>query len=157
VEVVASPENAQGLTAALRERDLAGKRVWIPAGNREGTAVRVISPALASAGAEVERFGVYDVQAVSARPERWEPLAARTPGAIVFHSPSAVEAVARETAVPVVRWRGSAVWVAIGETTATRCDRLGGRKVVRCAEPSDPGVVAALASIGTLGVREGRP
>jgi len=85
----------------------------------------------------------------------WDPLARHDPGAIVFHSPSAVDAVAQVSDPAVGRWRTEATWVAIGETTAGRCRETGEHEVVSSPEPSDPGVVAALASIGTLGVREG--
>jgi len=154
VEVEPAVQSAEGLLAALADRDLSGRRVWIPSGDREGTAVRLLPPALAERGAEVEVFEVYAVRARSAGPGLWEPLAKAEPGAIVFHSPSAVDAVVQVSDPAVGRWRTEATWVAIGETTAGRCRETGEHEVVSSPEPSDPGVVAALASIGTLGVRE---
>jgi uroporphyrinogen-III synthase len=157
VEVVPERQNAEGLLAELEKRDLAASRVWIPAGDREGTARRLLPPALAERGAEVEVFQVYGVRVRGGAPGLWEPLVDHHPGAIVFHSPSAVETVAEESAPPVVRWRETAAWVAIGDSTAARCEKREARAVVRSAEPSDEGVIAALASIGALGVQGRKP
>jgi len=157
VEVVPARQNAEGLLAELAKRDLSASRVWIPAGDREGTARRLLPPALAKRGAEVEVFGVYSVRARGGIPGLWDPLADHLPGAIVFHSPSAVETVVGESAPPVVRWREAAAWVAIGDSTAARCTKREAHTVVRSAEPSDEGVIEALTSIGALGVQGRKP
>jgi len=160
VDLVPARENAAGLLEAFAAEGLAGKTVWIPGGNRAGSATRELPEALAAAGARVLAFQVYETADRRLSPEDLRELGAGEPGAVIFHSPSAAEAL---YAAPVGRvfpegdpgaaraWRERAVPVAIGPVTARRLDELGAAGVLTCAEPSDEAIIAVLETAGGPG------
>jgi uroporphyrinogen-III synthase len=127
-------------------------RVWIPAGDRPGSARAVFPRFFAERG---ERASVLEVYATADRdltPHERERLGSVDPGAVVYHSPSAADSVARMCgeAAPdtagsaVAAWWREGVPVAVGPTTARRLAVLGADGVRTAAEPSDADVVACL-------------
>ena len=148
VELVPSSENAEGLLELLNRTDMRGRRVWIPAGNREGSARGVLSETLRKRGADVVLFSVYETRDRVLTAEDEARLNDAEPGAIVFHSPSAVEAVfANGAPVAMRRWL-SAELAAIGPSTAARAREMGLDCVLEASEPSDQALVSLLVSLG---------
>jgi len=148
VELVPKSENAEGLLEIMGRVDMRGKRVWIPGGNREGSARHVLPDALRARGAEVVTLGVYETLDRVASVDELAKLNAATPGAVVFHSPSAVDVVfAKNASEEVRRWQGADL-VAVGPVTAVQCRRQRSERVWECTEPSDLALLALLASIG---------
>lgn len=151
VLLVPEKEDAQGLLGAFERHDLAGRRVWIPAGNRGGSANRELPSGLRAAGAIPEVFQVYETRERELTETDVQRLDAVTPGAVIVHSPSAAEAIFGSGAMPALdRWRTDAVAVAIGPVTAKRLENLGVFAIHVCREPSDDGVLEALAGIDRL-------
>ena len=148
VEATPEEETADGLLGALLNHDLRGRRVWIPAGNREGSATRTLPEALAKRGAEVSVFQVYEtVDRELSAPEQAN-LDRAIPGAIVLHSPSAADAVfAAGAPAAVARWRAEAVAVSIGPATSRRLGELGAKQVAQCLHPSDAAVAATVIAL----------
>ena len=154
--VVLTPEkeSARGLAAAFGAYDLAGARIWIPGGNRKGSAREELPEELNRAGAQVTTFQVYDTRDRRLMADELALLEAATPGAMLFHSPSAAEALFRaDQPAPVARWRDSATCVAIGETTRRRLAQLGARQIFVSRQPSDAGVLTALGESGLAATR----
>ncbi len=148
VEATPEEETAEGLLGALLTHDLRGRRVWIPAGNREGSATRVLPEALSRRGAEVSVFQVYETVDRELSPQEQANLDGTIPGAAVFHSPSAVEAVfAAGAPAAAVRWRDEATAVSVGPATSRRLSELGTKKVAQCSRPSDASLVAAVIAL----------
>jgi uroporphyrinogen-III synthase len=148
VEATPEEETADGLLGALLAHDLRGRRVWIPSGNREGSATRTLPEALTERGADVSVFQVYEtVDRELSLPEQTN-LDRAIPGAIVLHSPSAVEAVfAAGGCAAAARWRAEAVAVSIGPATSRRLSDLGAKRVAQCLQPSDTAVAAAVFAL----------
>lgn len=146
VEVVPTKEHAEGLLEALTTFDFRGRRVWIPSGSREGTAVRLLPDTLRARGAAVDVYPVYETTERVPTAADAELLERAEPGAIVLHSPSAVEAVFSPRATPSVRRWHDADLVTIGPATSRRCRELGRDRVLECAAPSDIAVIAVVAS-----------
>jgi uroporphyrinogen-III synthase len=154
VDLTPSTQNARGLVAAFGAADLTGARIWIPGGNRRGSALEELPEELSRAGAQVSTFQVYDTRARPLVDDELARLDAATPGAMLFYSPSAAEAVFQEQQpAAVVRWRDTASCVAIGETTRRRLAQLGARQVFISREPSDAGVLATLMDSGLAATR----
>ena len=148
VEIVPKSENAGGLLEVLRRVEVRGQRVWIPAGNREGSARGILSQALQERGADVQTFSVYETLDRVLTVEDEAHLNEAEPGAIVFHSPSAVDAVfSKNVPASVRRWYDVAL-VGIGATTAARCREFRPDHVHEAGEPSDPALAALLVSLG---------
>jgi len=146
VDVVPTREHAEGLLEALTTRDFRGRRVWIPAGNREGSAVRLLPESLRKRGALVSVLPVYETMERMLTPADTDLLDASEAGAIVLHSPSAVEAVFSDRAPAAARRWHSADLVTIGPATSRRCRELGQERVFECSVPSDPAIIAVAAS-----------
>jgi uroporphyrinogen-III synthase len=147
VELVPKSENAEGLLEALSRVDVNGRRVWIPGGSREGSARQLLPEALRARGALVTTLAVYETLDRKLGPEDLARLDAAEPGFIVFHSPSAVDAVfSAVTPEAVGRWK-RAYLVAIGPATSDRCRWARAQRTVVCPEPSDAAVVAVITSI----------
>ncbi len=147
VEALPGEEDAEGLLRALLAFELRGRRMWIPSGNREGSATRALPEALAGRGALVSVVPVYETVDRPLTPPELRRLAEAVPGVVVFHSPSAVEAVFSPVAAdPVLRWRESAVALAIGPATFRRLGELGARRMAQCREPSDAEVVVVVTA-----------
>ena len=144
---VPAEERAEGLLAALATEELTNRRVWIPAGDRPGSANRELPAALAGRGAVVTVFRVYETRDRALLPDELAALAAREPAAVLLHSPSAADAVYRYPHAAVAAWRERAAAVAIGPVTRVRLEQLGANRVVEAPEPSDRGVLAALAAL----------
>jgi len=150
VTVIAVRDHAEALGVELAKLGLGGKRIWIPAGDREGSAHAFLPEFLRMAGASVETFGVY--RNLDREPEAQERVRLQTadPGAVVLHSPSGAAAFRRLTASgPLVPW-WSAPAVALGPTTARRLQDLDCPHVRLSPTPSDGGVLSALAGISRL-------
>jgi uroporphyrinogen-III synthase len=148
VSLVPQDERAGGLIEGLASVSLAGTRVWIPSGSREGSATRELPDYFRQEGARVSVIGVYEnrVRTLDADDER--ALQAARPGAVLLHSPSAGEALSAHLDNPVVRrWWEAASLLAIGPVTARRLEALGASAVAICEEPSDEGVIAALGRL----------
>jgi uroporphyrinogen-III synthase len=145
VELIPEQANADGLLETFRSTSLHGQEIWIPAGNREGSARRTLPVVLRERGAEVEVFGVYLTEDMTPLPEDLHRLEDATPGAIVFHSPSTVSAVFGPDAPEAFRaWGAAALAVSIGPVTTSRLRSLGAPSVSECREPSDEAVVETL-------------
>jgi len=143
------PENecAEGLLAELAHEAINGKHVWIPAGDRPGSANRDLPEALARLGATVEVFRVYQTRDRPLSTAELEALACE-PGAMVVHSPSAAEAVfTGPCPTAITPWRERAVAIAIGPVTRVRLEQLGVTHIAEAPEPSDSGVLTTLAAI----------
>lgn len=148
VETVPVEENAEGLLKALAGIDVKGRRIWIPSGNRSGSATKRLPAALRSRGAEVSAFAVYETLTRVLSRREIEALEKAAPGAIVFHSPSAAEAVFASNVPAVVKqWKNAAPAVSIGPVTSARLRGLGAGTVTECREPTDEAVVRALADL----------
>ena len=148
VELVPSTENAEGLLEVMRRVDMRGQRVWIPAGNREGSARGALPETLRERGADVHVFSVYETSDRILTPPDETQLNEAEPGAVVFHSPSAVEAVFSKGMSPAVRRWHDAEFVAIGSSTAARCRMARLDRVHETPEPSDTALVSVLVSLG---------
>lgn len=146
VQVVPTREHAEGLLEALTTADFRGRRVWIPAGNREGSAVRLLPDSLEKRGAEVSVLPVYETMERMLTPADCVLLDAAEAGAIVLHSPSAVEAVFSDGATAAARRWHSADLVTIGPATSRRCREMGRNRLFECSVPSDLAVIAVVAS-----------
>jgi uroporphyrinogen-III synthase len=154
VDLTPSTQNARGLVAAFGAVDLTGARVWIPGGNRRGSAREELPEELNRAGAQVSTFQVYDTRDRPLTADDLARLDAATPGAMLFHSPSAAEAVFRkEQPRAVNRWRDEAPAIAIGETTRKRLAQLGARQIFASRQPSDAGVLMTLMDSGLAATR----
>ena len=145
VTVTPETENALGLLEAMKEHDLDGERVWIPSGNRPGTAGTIISATLAERGAIAMSFPAYNNHPRTFSDQELELLGAARPDALVLHSPSAAAAVLGPGAPEAMeRWKKTTV-VSIGPSTTARARELGATQIIECETPSDQGVLDALA------------
>lgn len=151
--LVPEEENAVGLLEALPADGWEGRTVWIPAGNREGSARDDLPAALESRGARVAVLPVYRTEARALGAEEIARLEASAPGAAVVHSPSAAQAVLGPEAPAALEPWWAAAFVAIGARTGQACRRLGAARVHVAAAPSDRGILDVLASLPDL-VRE---
>lgn len=142
--LVPRDESAAGLLGALPAEGWNGASVWIPAGNREGSARDDLPDALRARGAQVSVLPVYRTETRALTAAETGRLEAAAPGAVVVHSPSSAEAVLAAGAPHAARWR-NAVFVAVGPRTAEACRRLGAARVVVAPSPSDRGVLEALS------------
>jgi uroporphyrinogen-III synthase len=147
VELVPSSENAEGLLEILGRVDLRDRRVWIPCGNREGSARNVLAGALGRRGARVTLLPVYETLDRPLTAEDTSRLNAAEPGAIVLHSSSAVAAVFRQPAPAAVRRWHDADLIAVGPATGARCRDVRPDRIWECAEPSDVALAALVASL----------
>lgn len=151
--VLLSPaiERACGLIDAFRHHDIVERRIWIPSGNRAGSATRELPEALREAGATVEVFKVYETRDRPLEAAELSRLDASPPGAVIVHSPSAAEAIYGAGPLPALaHWRSEAVAVAIGPSTRKRLETLGAFRIHECAEPSDAGILEVLASLESM-------
>ena len=151
VDLTPAHQSAKGLVAAFQGIDIDGARIWVPSGNRRGSAKDDLPEELRRASAAVTSFKVYDTTERQLTASELGRLESAAPGAILFHSPSAADAVFGDHQLDIVRaWREAAPSIAIGETTSRRLAELGARQILTCKEPSDAGVVATLAAIEGL-------
>lgn len=145
VTVIPETENAQSLLAAMGEVDLDDAPVWIPSGNRPGSAGTTIPTTLAERGAIAMSFPVYCTNPRTFSVRELEVLDTSEMGAVVLHSPSAAGAIlGTRTPGPVERWK-KAMMISIGPTTTARARELGASRIIECETPSDQGVLDALA------------
>lgn len=164
VDLLPAVQDASGLRDALANEAVDGAEVWIPAGNREGSATRDLPRHLRARGAQVTVFRVYETAARPLSGEERERLAGAAAGAVVLHSPSAAEAV---YAVPpegegggerlgegLRPWR-TVPAVCIGPATAARCRESARIQILECKSPSDRDIVDALSSMPSL-LRNGK-
>jgi len=158
VDLVPEVQDSGGLLEALSGSELAGAMVWIPSGNREGSATRDLPEHLGERGAHVSVFQVYKTAARNLTADDLRALSGAEPGALVLHSPSAAEAVygprpettGREPERDRLRsWR-TVPAVCIGAVTAARCRALAGIQILECKSPTDNDVVDRLSSIPSL-------
>ena len=147
VELVPKRENAEGLLETFGHIDLNGLQVWIPGGNREGSASRLLPEALRARGAEVLTFSVYETLDRDLKVGELARLDAADPGLIVFHSPSAVETVYSSAGPGSVRRWQKADLVAIGSTTVASCRRVRTDRIWESPEPSDTALVTLITSL----------
>jgi uroporphyrinogen-III synthase len=158
VHLVAQPESAEGLVAALSGVERAGRTFWIPRGNREGSARDVLPIFLEGGGARVESFAVYATLDRPLTAEDAAALAGAPPGVVVLHSPSAVDALFRaDQPEPVAVWRDRARFLAIGPRTLERLGERGRGRALVCPEPSDEAVLGVLSVLPVLRVRKVTP
>lgn len=150
--LVPREENAVGLLEALPPGGWNGASVWIPAGNREGSARDDLPAALGALGAQVSVLPVYRTEERMLSAAETGRLQAAAPGAVVVHSPSSAEALLAAGAPGTARWR-DAVFVAVGPRTGEACRRLGAARVEVAASPSDRGVLEVLSRLPDV-VRE---
>jgi uroporphyrinogen-III synthase len=151
VEIVPAEENALGLLDALAAIDLAGRRVWIPAGNRPGSATRDLPDALRPRGAEVFVLPVYETLVRAPSGDDLAALDGAIPGAAVLHSPSSADALHDAGAPPAVRrWAAAAVSVSIGPVTTRRLEELGVMRMAECPEPTDGAVAATVTALDLM-------
>jgi uroporphyrinogen III methyltransferase/synthase len=149
VTVIPETENAQGLLEALKDIDMNGAPVWIPSGNRPGSAGTIIPATLAERGAIAMSFPVYSNHPRTFSARELEVLNRAETDAVVLHSPSAVAAILGPRVPGAVgRWKG-ATMVSIGPSTTARARELGANQIIECETPSDQGVLDALAK-GTV-------
>jgi len=147
VELVPKSENAEGLLEIFGHVDLKERRVWIPGGNRQGSARQLLPEALRARGALVFMLNVYETLDRELKMEELARLDAADPGIIVFHSPSAVEAVYSSAAPGSVRRWQKADLVAIGSTTLASCRGVRSDRIWECREPSDAALVTLITSM----------
>ena len=156
VELVPKNENAEGLLKIMRRIGVDRQRVWIPGGNRAGSARNSLPQELRARGAFVSTFCVYETLDRMLGPAEMDRLRRAEPGFIVFHSPSAVEAVFRGlTLGTLLRWRDADL-VAIGPTTLARCREERTDRVWESSNPSDASVIALITSIANQNTGEKR-
>lgn len=142
---IPSRQTADGLWEMLARERLEGVQVWLPAGNRPGSARESLPKALAERGAEVHVLPVYAVTDRVLPDDELNALAAAQPGVVIYHSPSAVEAVFSPAACPEVsRVRDQARSVAIGPSTAAALRRAGATDITECASPDDEALIEAV-------------
>jgi uroporphyrinogen-III synthase len=147
---VPEEEDARGLLDHLAAVSFDGATVWIPAGDRRGSATELLPGALTARGARVQVLGVYTTRTRIPEPPELERLDRSVPGAVVIHSGSSAEAVyAADAPAAFRRWREAPV-VAIGAASSRICRRLTGRTVMECASPADGSVREALERIPAL-------
>jgi uroporphyrinogen-III synthase len=148
VELVPEEANAEGLLEAFQGVRLREKEIWIPAGNRDGSARRTLPAAFRERGAEIEVFGVYLTEDVTPLPEDLRRLEESSPGAVVFHSPSSASAVYGPDAPEVFRRCGeTSAAISIGPATTARLRSLGAPRVAECRVPADDAVVECLNAL----------
>ena len=147
VELVPKNENADGLLEIMHRVELQDRTVWIPGGNRDGSARQLLPDALRARGANVVTFGVYETVNRELSPNDLTRLNGRDPGCIVVHSPSAVDAVFSTDAPAAVRRWQSANVVAIGPATVARCRGVRTDRVWECAEPTDAALIACITQV----------
>ncbi len=153
-----SNQTAEGLLELLSGRELDGRTVWIPTGSREGSATRTLPEGLRTAGASVRTFQVYETADRRLPSGDLERLGAGEPGAAIFHSPSAVDALfsppdhvfPRKAGDLARAWREEAAAVAIGPVTARRLRDHGAVRVETCDTPSDEDLLRTLERIPRL-------
>ncbi len=151
VELVPEVEHGAGLARALAKLDVKGRRVWVPGGNRKGSASRDLPDALALAGAKVESFEVYATEDRVLTKDEIKTLGKAAPGAVVLHSPSAVEAAHHLKHKAVRQWLTESALVAIGPTTEKRARELDYTRVHVCVRPNDASLIDVLAGVPGLG------
>jgi len=156
VELVPKTESADGLLELMTRIDMQRRRVWIPGGNREGSARHLLPETLRGRGALVVTFSVYETLDRTLGSEELARLNGAQPGWVIFHSPSAVEVVFSGAAATVVKRWQTADLVAIGPATLDRCRRERMDRVWECSEPSDTGLVALITSISNRMTEERR-
>jgi uroporphyrinogen-III synthase len=147
VDLVPEQERAEGLLAALASEELTGRRVWIPAGDRPGSARSQLPVALAKRGALVEVFQVYATHERALTAGERRTLDTQEPGAVVVFSPSAADCLFASDAPAIQRWRQQAATVAIGPVSRVRLEELGANQIVEAQQPSDAGVIEVLARL----------
>lgn len=145
VAPVPGVERAAGLVRGIQGWQLSGRRVWIPRGNREGSARGEIPRFLLEAGATVEGFDVYRVTQRVLPPGELASLHAQPPQVTVVHSPSAATTLFRGgQASALAGILGATRFLAIGPTTGSRLAELGSPRVDRCSRPDDAAIVEQL-------------
>ncbi len=158
VSVSPVEQNADGMLRELAGRDVAGRNIWIPAGNRPGSATRDLPEALRARRAEVFVLPVYETAARTPGSGELLLLDAATPGAAVLHSPSSAEAFyAPDAPEAVRRWARAAVPVSIGPVTTRRLNALGAGPVVECSVPSDGAVAATVIALDIMNPTRNSP
>jgi hypothetical protein len=106
-----------------------------------------VPEALRARGALVFMLNVYETLDREIKMEELARLDAADPGIIVFHSPSAVEAVYSSAAPGSVRRWQKADLVAIGSTTLASCRGVRSDRIWECREPSDAALVTLITSM----------
>ncbi len=143
VEMVPEQQDAQGLAEALAECSLQGAKVWIPSGDRPGSARTTLPEALRQLGAAVEVIQVYETRDRHPTHREIDSLLATPTDAMLVHSPSAAHAIFASPITIVQGWRTEARTVAIGTTTRATLAELGVNST-QARDPSTAGILAAL-------------
>lgn len=143
VSLVANPPTAEGLLAALQTVDLVGCRVLYPHGNLASDAFLA---GLRAAGADVDAVVAYTTEReTEVDPAVLAQVQAGDIDVVTFASPSSVRSMMAlldgRNAVPA-----SARVVCIGPVTAAAARESGLRVDAVAADPSVPGVLAAIAA-----------
>ena len=154
VAPLAGAERASGMLRGMQGWQLSQRRVWIPRGNRDGSARREIPRFLEEAGAIVVPIDVYRVGRRKLPEAELQALRETPPRAVLVHSPSAATvlfrgAQARQFRDVVAR----AACVAIGPTTAARLGELGADPIRRAARPEDSAILAVLDQLAKESVQ----
>jgi uroporphyrinogen-III synthase len=149
VTAVAVPATFTGaaLGEMLGSRDVQGKRFLLPRGDRGR---EEIADALLAAGAVVVPVVLYQTAGPDAATAEALRTAMATPGqkALFFASPSAVDEFAHLfSAQELAEAVQQSIVVVIGPTTAAAAGRQGIPVHAVAAEPTDAGMLAALASV----------
>jgi uroporphyrinogen-III synthase len=141
-------DSAEDLLIRLRRDPPERGIVWVPMGDREGSAGKVLIPFFEKQGATVVPLLVYETRdRILCAPEL-STLARREPGACLVYSPSAGEALRNLSGRdPVRTWWEQAVLVAIGTTTGSRLESLGAKQVETAARPTDEAALEVLRRV----------
>lgn len=121
-------------------------KVWIPRGNREGSATKLFPAFFRNQGANVFGFQVYENLEIELTPADLKMVAKKNPRIVIFHSPSAVEAFSTMVWGKGVIDESRVHFVTIGKTTARAVKKLGW-PVTSASEPTDRGLVASLREL----------
>jgi len=148
--VIAVGEDGESLGVDLARRGIDGRRIWIAAGDREGSGRTFLPEFLGMAGAKVSVFGVYRNRDREPSPEERVVLGEGPAGAAVLHSPSAADAFRRVTGDGSLAFWWTAPVVALGPTTGRRLAELGCPRYRLAPLPSDDGILRALAGFANL-------
>ncbi len=140
-------QSAEAVVEHARTMSLSDLAIWIPCGDREGTARTLLPGELTALGARVTLLPAYTTRRRGLEAGDYVTLGTHEPAVILVHSPSAAEELHADSHPAVRRWRDTARWLAVGTRTASRLRELGAGDVSVCHEPGATGVTMALQRI----------
>jgi uroporphyrinogen III methyltransferase / synthase len=142
VDFVPRQYQAEGLLAALQDRDVKGKAFLIP---RAKVARDLVPQTLAERGARVEVVEAYQTVAPSIPPDELRGIFSPPFDAVTFTSSSTASHLAKMLGGSMKEVLAGAAVASIGPVTSETLRRLGLEVSVEAGESTIPGLVRALA------------